>query len=464
MQVLSRSSSPERPETVVRRLAAQLSRHVLWDSLLLFAPPAVVAIYVLALLFQNGRLSPLATLLAAICIVGLGVAAVLLRRRPLLPSTRRAARLVDQKSGAKDHFLTLATIDPAGQPPALLMRLRLQAEGFHNRIELRRDFPYRFKRSAYGSLGASLIAVMLIHLLWSGLQPAQFSATAQERLRDLAQQMAAEPKLRGLAEQLRALVSKLDDPKVSPEDKQALAQEMERKIKDEQQKQDRNEDRDLLGQAASALGGLEQQQQAPSGQDRQKDQQKGAGAIGSNAPQDGQGEKQSEGGGGESNGESAAQSQERMDQGKSASGKPQGQGQEKNQGGDAKNNQNQPDPNQPDKDSSEEKAGKTAGGAKDGAGKQQASEEPPPQGGPQADRFYKPGEGREGLAAKGYVTVQMPEEVVADAQGESGMTKESKNSRARTQVPVSNVPLPAHVPNAAAEKQQVPIEYRGIIR
>jgi hypothetical protein len=26
------------------------------------------------------------------------------------------------------------------------------------------------------------------------------------------------------------------------------------------------------------------------------------------------------------------------------------------------------------------------------------------------------------------------------------------------------VPLPAHVPNAAMEKQQLPIEYRGIIR
>ncbi len=42
--------------------------------------------------------------------------------------------------------------------------------------------------------------------------------------------------------------------------------------------------------------------------------------------------------------------------------------------------------------------------------------------------------------------------------------KESKGGKARTQVPVSNVPLPAHVPNAATEKQQVPIEYRGMIR
>ena len=52
----------------------------------------------------------------------------------------------------------------------------------------------------------------------------------------------------------------------------------------------------------------------------------------------------------------------------------------------------------------------------------------------------------------------------ADAKGESRAAKESKGIRARPQVPVSNAPLPAHVPNAPTEKQQVPIEYRGIIR
>jgi hypothetical protein len=29
---------------------------------------------------------------------------------------------------------------------------------------------------------------------------------------------------------------------------------------------------------------------------------------------------------------------------------------------------------------------------------------------------------------------------------------------------VSNVPLPAQIPNSPTEKQQLPIEYRGIIR
>jgi hypothetical protein len=464
MQVLSRPSNPERPENLVRRLVAQLNRHILWDSLLLFMPPAAAVVYILALLYQAAWLSQTAVVVTAIFTLALGAFAVSLRRGPLFPTVRRAACLIDQRSGAKDHFLTLATLDPASQPSALLTRLRLQAEGFLTRIELRRDFPYKLKRSAYWSLGASLITAILVHLLLPVVQSARYS-TVQERLREIAQQMAAKPGLRTLANDLQTLASKLDDQKISRDDKQALAQDMEQKIKEQQKNEEQKDNRDLLSQAASALNGMEKQQQVASGQDQEKEQQKGGGGIQSNAPQDGQGEnQQSRGGSGESKGESAAQSQEKMDQGKSAQANPKEQGQEKNQAGDAKNNQNQSDPNQPGKDPSKEKAGKTEGGSKDGAGKQQAPEEPPPQGGPQADRFYKPGEGKEGLAAKGYVTVQMPEELIADAKGESRATKESKNSRTRTQVPVSNVPLPAHVPNAPTEKQQVPIEYRGIIR
>jgi hypothetical protein len=463
MQLPPRPSNHEQPENVVQRLVAQLSRHVLWDSLLLFVPPAAALIYIIAVLFQADWLSQTAAVLTATLTLVLGAFAVLLRRRPLIPTVRLAARLVDQRSGAKDHFLTLATIDPATQPSMFLARLRSQTESFLHRVELKRDFPYRLKRSAYWSLGVSLIAAVLIHLLPPLAQSARYSATMTERLRDLAQQMAAKPDLRALAKELEAFVSKLDDPKSSREEKQALAQKMEQKIEERQKKEEQKDNRDLLSQAASGLEGLEQQQ-AASGKDQQNDQQKGGGEIQSNAPKDGNGEnKQSQGGSGESKGESSAQlGQEKMDQGKSAQANSKEQGQEKKQTGDATNNQ--PDPTQPGKDPNKEKVGKTEGGSKDGAGKQQASAEPPPQGGPKADRFYKPGEGKEGLAAKGYVTVQLPEEVVADAKGESRTTKDSKNNRTRTPIPVSNVPLPAHVPNAPAEKQQVPIEYRGIIR
>jgi hypothetical protein len=60
--------------------------------------------------------------------------------------------------------------------------------------------------------------------------------------------------------------------------------------------------------------------------------------------------------------------------------------------------------------------------------------------------------------------VQLPEELAADAKGETTTTKQAKEARAYPTAPVSNVPLPAHVPDAPAEKQQVPLQYRGIIR
>jgi hypothetical protein len=155
MQVLSRPSNRQRPENLLDRLVAQLSRHVLWDSLLLFVPPAAALIFVTALLFRAGWLSQIATIVTVTLTLALGVLAMVLRLRPLLPSVRGAARLLDQRSGAKDHFLTLATIDAAKQPSSLLTRLRQQTEIFLNRVELKRDFPYQLKRSAYWSLGTA---------------------------------------------------------------------------------------------------------------------------------------------------------------------------------------------------------------------------------------------------------------------------------------------------------------------
>jgi hypothetical protein len=442
---------------------AQLNRHLVWDALLVLIPAASALIYIFALLFQAAWVSRGVAILTVLLALALATVTALLFSRSRIPTVRGAARLVDEKSGAKDHFLTLATMDTAAEASPLLGRLRMQAAGYLNRIELRRDFPYKLKRSCYWSFGLSLIAVILIHLLLPIAQSAHHAANVPERLRELAQQMAAKPELRGLAEELVALASKLDDPKISGQEKQALTEQMEDKIDERHEKEQEKDNRELLAQAAGALESSKSQQDVASGGDQRAEQQKGGGGIESDVPQKGQGENtQSQGGSGDSKGDPSSRSQEQMEQGKSAQANPKELGAEKNQAGDAKNDQNQPDANQPGKDA-KERAGKPERASKDGSGKQ-TPEEPPPQGGPQADRFHKPGEGKEGLAAKGYVTVQMPEELVADAKGESRTTRESKNARGRSQVPVSNVPLPAHVPNAPLEKQQMPVEYRGIIR
>lgn len=452
-----------RAETLVGRLMAQLGHRALWDSLLIFVPPVLVLLFVLFSMSQVAWVSISAAIAIALVSIVLGVVVIALRYRRAMATPVSAARLIDERAGAKDHFLTLATIDASVHAPSLIAHLRRQSGELAGAIELKRDFPYKLKPAVYRSIGGSLIAALLLYFLLPFAQPWLHPLTVQQRLRELTEKMAQAPRLKELSRQLKALAAKLDDPKLQPEEKQAAIEELEKKIAEQQKQEEEKNNRDLLGQAASELKGSEQQRSA-GGQEQQKDQQSGGGNLQSNLPKDGQGEgKQSQGSGGDGKGETSAQSSKDMQQGKSAAGNPKEAGQEKNQlaQGDAKGNQ--PDPNQPGKEPNKNQSDKNQGGAKEGSGKNQTSEAPP-QGAPPSERFYKTGEGKEGLKGARYVTVQLPEEVAAESKGESASTKESKGGRARPQVPVSNAPLAAHVPNAPGEKQQMPIEYRGIIR
>jgi hypothetical protein len=452
------------PESLLKQVTAVLRNHALWDSLLIIGPPVLALIYGLVFLRRTAWIGDLTFVLTVSSITGLGLFAVFLRVQPRIPSAVTAARLADEKSGAKDHFLTLSTIDPMTCQQSFLERLRREAAIFSERIELKRDFPYQPKRSSYGSVVAALVVVTFIYFVAPLAEPMLRAAPVHERIREIAEKMAERPKLKGIAEALNALAAKIEDPNAPQEEKQKLVQEIEKQIAEQQKQEQGKKDRELLDQAANQLGGAEQQQSA-GGKDQQKDQQNGAGGgIQSNLPQDNQGEsKQSQGGSGESKGERTAELSQDMQQGKSAQGNPKEPGQDKNQPNQSETKNSQPDPSQPGKDQNKQKADKNQGGSKDGAGRNQASEEPPQNVAP-AERLYKNGEGKEGLKGARYVTVQLPEDVAADVKGESMTGKESKGNRVGAKVPVSNVPLPAHVPNAAMEKQQLPIEYRGIIR
>jgi len=453
-----------RPEFLVTHLAARLRNYVLWDSLLIFSPPVLAAVFVAISCYRAAWISPLAFLLVAVGLIGVGVLAVILRYRPLVPSVPAAAQLIDGQAESEDRFLTLATLATPTHPANFVARLRQESSRFAERIQFGRDFPYRFKNSFYRSLAISLAAALLFHFLIPVAESVIRPVSVQQQLRQIAAKMAQQRSLKPLAQELQALAAKLDDPKATPEEKQATAEEIEKKIEEQKKKEEQEENRDLLSQAANSLKGTEQQQSS-SGDQQKKDQNKGGGGIQSNLPQEGKGEgKQSDGGGSNSKGEQSAQMSNDTKQGKSAQGSPKEKGDEKNQHaqGDAKGEQR--DPNQPGKEQTNEKVGKNQGTSKEGAGKNQSPEEPP-QGAPPAERFYKAGEGKEGIKGAGYVTVQLPEDVVADTKAEGRATKEGKaGTRARPQLPVSNAPLPAHLPNAPTEKQQMPIEYRGIIR
>jgi hypothetical protein len=463
MEVVGRNYH-QTPEKLVHELAGHLRNHIVWDSLLVSFPPLLVAIYLAAFLYRAAWIGTITFFLIILTAVGLGLLAMLFRYRPSLPSMGSAARLVDERAGAKDHFLTLATIEPSQSAPFLISRLRTDAAGYENHVELKRDFPYQIKRSFYGSLVGSIAVGLLFQLLFQ-LVHSTPPVPAPQRLREIAEKMAQRPRLSELGRGLQTLATKLEDPKASPQEKRAEIQETQKKIEEQQKKEQQKDDQDLLGQASSTLQDLEQQSR--NGQDQQKEQHEGGGgSIQSNLPQEGQGEsKQSQGNGGDSkDGLKDARLSKNMEQGKSAQGAPQDQNKENNQQKSGDEKGNQPDANKPERNQGKEAAGKTEGGMAESGGKSKASEEIP-QGSPPAERFNKEGqEGKAGIKGAGYVTVQLPEEITADGKGESTGTKAGRNGRSQSKLPVSNVPLPAHIPDAPAEKQPMPLEYRGMIR
>jgi hypothetical protein len=441
-------------------LAAQLRNHELWDSLLIFAPPLLVATYFAVYLYRAAWIAPMTFFLLSAMVIGIGLLAVVVRTRRLIPSVPVTARLVDEKAEANDRFLTLTTIDVALWPAALVERLRSEAATLLERIDLRREFPYRIKRSFYWSFLFSLIAATLFHLSIPLMGSTRNQAPAYDTLNELTEKMAQKPPLSAFARELHTLAMKLQDPTVAEQEKQTLIHKALEQVEKQQKKEEEKESRALLGEASSTLQGLEQQ----SAQGQQKDTEKGDGGAQSKPSQQGQGEGKQSQGGGDSIGELNAEKSKEMQQGRSTQNGPPEQGKEKNQQSQGDRKDNQPDPsNKSDKDTGKELTGKTPNGAQEKLGRSRSEEIP--QSAPPAERFYKPGEqDKEGVKGARYVTVQLPEELAADTKGEGSISKPSKETRAFPKTPVSNAPLPAHVPEAPMEKQQLPLEYRGVIR
>jgi hypothetical protein len=446
------------PEDLVHRLVRHLRNHVVWDSLLTFSPPVLALLYLLALLYREAWIAALTLLLLVLAVIVIGLLAVVLRIRPRVPSMPAAARLVDDKAEAKDRFVTLATVELSPSSEAMLARLRREAMGMLSRVEIRRDFPYQLKRPFYWSTIGSLAVILLFHLLVNS-SFTKSSLSPQQRIRDLAEQMTHRPPLAEIARGLQSLADKLDKLQVASEEKQSLINEMQEQIERQQDREQEQDNQNLLSDASSTLKSLEQET-AGGGQQEQK---MDGGGVQSNASQEGQGEgKTSQGGGGDSKGELSAQLNPEMKDGKSAQGDPQGKGQEKNLGDQKEQKANQSDLSNPEK-TTDESAGKMKQNSEGRSGKNR-SEEMPKDGSP-AERYRQPGEqGPDGIKGAKYVTVQLPEEIVADSSGTTTSSKDGKEIRNRPKLPISNVPLPAHVPEAPAEKQRMPLEYRDLIR
>jgi hypothetical protein len=463
MQVESLSADRDSPEALVARLARQLRQHGLWDLLLMILPPLLAAAYCLATLYRVGWLSAAASVIALSAAAGLTLVPVVGFCRRQAPPTRIAAGLMDERAAASDRFITLSTIEPAAAPASMVSRLRAEAATFLARVQLRRDFPYRVKRSFYWSFFGSLVVALLFRLFLPLVDAAVNPPSAPERLRALAARMAERPRLSALARQLQALATKAENPKTAEEEKQAAVQRLQKEIAREQNQPGQNDaDRDLLSDAASTLEAMKQQ--TGNGQPQEQSQNGGGGDVRSNVPQEGEQKASSSAGGGDAKGEGDAQPNKQSQSGEASRGEPKQQAAGADQRKEGEGKPERDDSSDSGRDKNQELAGKMQGDREDKGGKSKASEEIP-QSPPPADRLSRPGEqGKEGIKGARYVTVQLPEEAMANGKGERGGTVDAKGNRVGQKQPASNVPLPAHLPDAPNEKQHVPLEYRGMIR
>jgi hypothetical protein len=456
MNISSSPQNRESPELGVARLVARLRHHVLWDSLLIFSPPLLVAIYFVAYGYGAGWLEPVTLLLFGAAIVVAGLFAVLARYRASIPSIGSAARLVDERTGAKDRFLTLATIDGSlHQPGSFVARLRSEAAALLERIDFRREFPYRIKRSFCWSLSGSLLAAAVFYVAMPLAESSLRHTRPYEDLHELADKMAERPPLSDTAQQLQMLATKLQQPSVPEPEKQTLIQQALKQVESQREKEKDKENQDMLGKALSALQGLEEQ----SGHRQKESAQRSSSESATAGEEPGQGQ-QSQGNDGTNKGERSSEQSSDLQKEKSARSDSKEKSKEKSSQTDGAGRGEQSDPNKSDKDANAELAAKTRAGSPEKLGRSRSEE--PPRDAPPAERFHKPGEEGKGVKGAGYVTVQLPEELAVESKGEGTTGKPTRETYPK--LPMSNAPLPAHVPGAPAEKQPLPLEYRGIIR
>lgn len=437
------------PERLVARLLGHLKWHALWDTILIFFPPLVVFFY-LGIFLYHSTLRTYGTLIfAGAAVLGITLLLGILRYLPPSLSLRFAARLIDERVEGKERFVTLATIDASFCPPFFVNRLRHEAATFLHRIDPKKDFPYRVKRSFFVSLIGSLAVILLFHLL---LQIALFfapQAPPVKELGGLAQKLSQVPRFAELARRLEGLSARLQEQGLSNEEKRSLIQDLLREVENQLavERQERGAGNNPLSQVANALRGLEE--------GLEKGREQGDGGLKTNLPQRGEGGGKESGKGsrGEGQGELSALGSKDLTGGQSNLGEKQ----------EAKKRQGEKDQgrgDRPGKEKGREMEGMAKGESEGKGGKSQGEEIP--RGTAPAERFLQPGkQGEKGLKGARFVTVELPEE----AEGSAPEGGPGKRRELRPKVPVSNVPLRRpDSPEVSTEKQPLPLQYRGLIR
>lgn len=476
---MGRALETEQPEKLVARLLGRLKRHALWDSALLFFPPALALSVLLILLDRAAFMGPGTLIFAGSALLAVVFVAIALRRRGQTPPARYAARLIDERAEGKERFLTLATLDPSVCTPPLVARLRREAAGLIGRIDLERDFPYRMKRSFFASLAVSLLAIVALQLLFPAAASLKSKAAPEEEMALLARRLYRFADHAELARKLEAAALRLVNRDLSAMEKRSMIRELRREAENRLALEPHETAaRELLSDVAKRLRRLELPANFPrlfpslplpwikgSGKEEKPE---GAGEAGEGREKGaqqwgmGQEERDSVEAGGKNTG---AGSRDRAQRAGNETEK--GVEDKSKKGDDRKEKEGVRKPESP----SVGKEGRKAD--VQGAGGQHPGDENSPANPPPA-RFLEAGEkGQGGLNRKGapFVTVELPEqeqkteESTRKMEGSASRYGPGKAGKLLPKVPISNLPLRQRdVPDAAAEKQPLPLEYRGLIR
>ncbi|HEY1267069.1 MAG TPA: hypothetical protein VGH16_07415 [Candidatus Binatia bacterium] len=460
---------PAAPEELIDSVRRRLAAQTLWRSALFFIPPLLAAWYIVFFLYRFAWLGPDAVMIAGAAMLIAAAALTAARFRGREPSRLAAARLADEKSRGNERFVTLATIGDAG-PAEFISRLRMEAAALAQRIDFRRDFPFHGERSILNSLVAALAAVILFQLVFEWL-PASNRAGPGDQVAAAAKRLAQEPRFRGIAADISAAAQQLQRRSLSAEDKQAIVDDALKKLEDRiAVEQEQGADIAGLQDAAEAIKNAMRETRTPlslpwltQGDGTGSGGGEGTGSAGQKLDKRGgygPGERKEE--------KAAAKALDRSQQKKR---EPQfaAQGEKTSE--------------RPDhliKDGSQEKPGAANEGSKAAEEKKHGGEggemkyptgakNQTGDGAKQSGRSGKESPGAPGEKVSGklnekdlrYVIVQLPEETGGNASGGS----EAQAKKLPNALPSANVPLARpDDPRAAAEKQMLPLEYRGLIR
>lgn len=431
-------AEPDSPERDLDRLVRRLDRHRLWHCLITIVPPLLFLGYAAVLLFVLERIG--ADLLVCSVAAIVGVALAFVSRLPASPTARdAAARMLDTRADGKEHFLTLAFMHRLQPLPWVAAKLRTQAAQLLHRIDLRRDFPYRWRRSSALSPLLSAAAIVILHLLLAHPALSLKERADAEKVQQAAARLAGGTGLAGLTARMQQAAEELRMTIRGAPMVQQVMEQIEARLGSGSQD----------GQGSGAGGGANNKKSAQREGSRRNEN------AGGTDEAEGDGSGDAESGNTPSEREDGTARPGSGAAGERTAGKG-SQGEEPTGSGGAGERD---DSRQRAEASERRDHGEREGGPPGGSGE---PDEAIPRG-KEPDRFHPPGAGAEGVDGGRFVTVALPK-TLARGSGQ-GTATEEKGGNSHASVPVSNVPLPPREdPAAAGEKQPMPLEYERIFR